>query len=195
MKKLYLALIVILPLVGCEKETNTVPGNVTSTSSTISKQVTNTTNAPVSVDTLADHSFIKVALVLDSINNDETELVFVKTANPAYNAMEDGKYFQGFGAESLASLTSDAVPAAINIMPYMPDQAIGLHVGAKNTGTFLFKISGERTIPHNLQVWIKDNLLRDSLNLRNGNYQFVIDKSDSTSFGSRRFQLVLRAAH
>jgi hypothetical protein len=153
------------------------------------------TNVPAEADTLADHSMLTVAMVLDSFNNDETALLFARTANPAFDLAEDGKYFQGFGLESLASLTSDGIQVAINARPYIPNQPIPLYVGAKNSGSYFFKISYERAIPGNLQVWLRDNLVRDSLNLRNGNYTFAINKSDSTTFGGNRFQLVLRAAH
>jgi trimeric autotransporter adhesin len=195
MKRLYFALIIMLPLAACKKEATDAVVNVQSTSPAPAKKVTTITNSPVSADTLADRSMVNVAMVLDSTNSDETALLFVKTANPAYDGKEDGKYFQGFGLESLASLTSDGIPVAINARPYTPGQPIPLYVGARNNGSYFFRISYERTIPGNMQVWIRDNLVRDSLNLRNGNYAFTINKADSTSFGSNRFQLVLRAAH
>jgi hypothetical protein len=64
----------------------------------------------------------------------------------------------------------------------------------KTSGTYLLKISYERSIPADVEIWIKDTYLRDSVDVRTGNYNFNIDKADTNSFGGKRFRLVLKNA-
>jgi len=193
MKRLYLTLIVLLLLADCKKDITTATDH--SATTVKSEPTKTTTTAPVNQDTLANSSFIKLALVLDSLNSDETALVFMKTANPDFNGNEDGQYLQGLGRENLASIAPDGTKMAINTMPYTPNKPIRLYAYTKNDGSYLFKMTDERTIPANLQVWVRDNLKKDSLNVRTGNYKFTVQKADTNTYGSNRFQLVLRAGH
>jgi hypothetical protein len=49
------------------------------------------------------------------------------------------------------------------------------------------------TIPQVYDIWLRDNLTKDSINLRtNTAYAFNINKNDSTTFGSNRFVVVIR---
>ncbi len=121
--------------------------------------------------------------------------LFKKAANPNFDPAVDAQYLPGYGQVSLASISSDGTDLAINSLPYSPDKPIKLDVHAKNDGTYFFKISYERTIPANVQIWLKDAYTKDSLNVRTGNYQFKVLKADTNSYGNKRFQLVLRAAH
>jgi hypothetical protein len=43
-----------------------------------------------------------------------------------------------------------------------------------------------------MHIFCKDNYLKDSLDLRKGNYNFTIDNADANSFGKKRFQIAVR---
>ncbi len=201
MKTSTLLLISVLFLAACKKESVVTPaGSATKANSSATTPVSPTptapkTTAPVSADTLANLSAIKLKLVQDSTNNDETMFLFKKAASSNYDPAIDAEYFAGYGQVSLASISADGTDLAINTLPYTPNKAIKLDISTKNAGTYLFKISFERTIPANVQIWLKDAYAKDSLNVRTGNYQFQVLKSDSNSYGKKRFQLVLRAVH
>jgi len=205
MKTSTLLLISVLFLAACKKEGIVTPTTTSSASSAKTGSSAGTpvattptapkTTAPVSADTLANLSAIKLKLVLDSTNNDETMFLFKKAASQNYDPAVDAEYFAGYGQVSLASISADGTDLAINTLPYSPNKPIKLDINTKNDGTYLFKISYERTIPANVQIWLKDAYAKDSLNVRAGNYQFKVLKSDTSSYGKNRFQLVLRAAH
>jgi hypothetical protein len=77
-------------------------------------------------------------------------------------------------------------------MPYAKGMAIGLHVSAKSNGIYLLKVSYLNKIPSDVRIWLKDAYKKDSLDLRIGNYSFNVLKSDTSSFGSGRFKIILR---
>jgi hypothetical protein len=107
---------------------------------------------------------------------------------------EDAVYFAGNGQVSLASVSKDGEDLSINGLPYTPCMSIGLDIHAKTSGSYLLKISYEKEIPADIEIWIKDTYLRDSVNVRTGNYSFNIDKADTNSFGGERFRLILKNA-
>jgi hypothetical protein len=198
MNRLYIGLASLFLMIACRKDVrvaHTDPAAVAGSAKTATTPAipAATMTTVANSDTLADRTQLKLALLSDSLHADETVLLFVKTADPCYNGNEDARYFQGLGLENLASLAPDGTELAINSMPYMPGKPIGLYVYGKNDGPYLLKISYETKIPDNLRVWIKDNLTRDSLDLRTGNYRFNLLKTDTNTYGSKRFWVVLRA--
>lgn len=201
MKTSLLLLAAVLILVSCKKEAavtpaanpvktttnnNTTQGNTTSTT---------TTTSTSAADTLANLSAIKLSLVTDSTNYDETMFLFRKTASLAFDPSMDGQYLPGYGQESLASIAPDGTNMAIYSLPYKPNMSVKLNVSTKSDGKYLLKMSYGRTLPSTLQVWIRDTYAKDSLNVRAGNYKFTVTKADTASYGSHRFQMVLKTVH
>ncbi len=121
-------------------------------------------------------------------------LTFNHLATYKYSSSNDAPYFTGFGQVSLASVSSDGIDLSINQVPYMPGMSIALDVRAKIDGDYQLGISYEHTMPANIQVWLKDNYLKDSVNVCLKKYNFKVITSDTSSFGKKRFRLVLKDA-
>lgn len=136
-------------------------------------------------DTVPDKSFVGIILGIDSVQTDETLLEFNKSASQGYSIMEDARYLQGFGLISLSSLIGSD-PMAINTQPFSDQLRVRLNVNTRNDGSFYLKIS-RMSMPDYVDVWLKDNYLRDSLSLRTGNYQFQVLHNDTSTFGKNRF--------
>ena len=204
MKTSVLLLASVLILASCKKEAAVTPAAnpVTTTKNnnptqgnTTSTTTTTTTTSTTAADTLANLSAIKLSLVTDSTNYDETMFLFRKAATLAFDPNMDGQYLPGYGLESLASIAPDGTNMAIYSLPYKPNMSVKLNVQTKSDGKYLLKMSYGRTLPSTLQVWIRDTYAKDSLNVRAGNYKFSVTKADPASYGSNRFQMVLKTVH
>jgi hypothetical protein len=183
MKKLILLSSILFSLAACQKEEAIAPkaSPASSTASVTSKK-----------DSIPDDAALKVKLIKDSTNYDETALVFDHLATLNYSDSNDAPYFIGFGLVSLTSVSKDGRDLAIYRLPYSSGMSIGLNVNTKADGAYQLSISYEKNIPANIQVWIKDTYLKDSLNVCTKNYHFNVTKADTNSFGSKRFKLILR---
>ncbi|MFB9841010.1 hypothetical protein [Mucilaginibacter ginsenosidivorans] len=205
MKTLILSLILISTLVACKKETIApvaTPGkpagtSTTASSSTTSTTSTSTTSTPVTpvaaaTDTIPEMAGFKLKLIEDNTNYDEVLFMFKQKSSTTYDAMEDGKYFTGNGQVSLASISSDGTDLAVNSLPYSPGMSIGLDANAKTDGTYTFDLSFQIKIPYDVHIWLKDNLLNNSVDLRITDYTFKVSKADPNSFGNKRFELIIK---
>jgi len=138
---------------------------------------------------------LRVQLYKDAINHDDVLIDFIPTASAAFVANEDAQYFEGNGLESLASLSGDNVPLAINKLP-LPTTglAIKLQVGAQTDGVYKLNLTAINSVPPVYEIWLMDRYKKDSLDMRNNpSYAFNIFKADTNSYGSNRFRLVIRA--
>lgn len=183
MKKLTLLSAILFSLAACKKAEDVLPKVATG----VTKNV-----LPPKIDTVPDHAMIKVKLCKDSVNTDETTLVFNHLASANFCSDNDALYFNGFGKVSLASISADGKDMAIYSLPYTPQMSVGLDVRTKTDGTYLLKVSDESKIPSNIQVWLKDSYLKDSVDVCKGNYSFSVAKADTNSFGKRRFSIILK---
>lgn len=139
---------------------------------------------------------LRLKLIVDSLNYDDIVIGFNKGTSTTYNPNEDSYYFPGINApEGLASYSSDGVKLAINYLP-LPKQGqltIKLDVEATSSGTLKLKTTKLDSLPPLYEVWLMDKYKKDSINLRSvKDYIFTIDKSDTLSFGSSRFSVVVR---
>jgi hypothetical protein len=182
MKALIPFSLILFSLACCKKEVKTVPVLAPAVS------------VSVKTDTIPDKAAFKLQLAKDSINTDETLFIFSHRYRLGSFSGEDAVYFAGNGQVSLASISKDGQNLCINGLPYTPWMAVGLDIHAKTSGSYLLKISYEKEIPADIEIWVKDTYLRDSLNVRTGNYRFNIDKADTNSFGAERLSLILKAA-
>jgi N6-adenosine-specific RNA methylase IME4 len=139
---------------------------------------------------------LRLKLSLDSINNDEVVMTFADTAHMAYNVNEDAEDLGGNGAlESLSLLSADSIKLAINHLPFpkIQDEIVPVYTSATNSGTYRFDMTEVRSIPNLYDVWLKDALTADSVDIKNNrSYTFNIDKGVPESFGDKRFKLILR---
>jgi len=138
--------------------------------------------------------YLHVQLAKDLTTYDNVLINFDPHSKTAFNVTEDARTFQGFGAVSLSSLSSDNVPLAINTTPLTSKGlTIGLVVNAKASGTYKLNLLKVLLVPDNYDIWLKDKYKKDSLDFRhNPTYVFDLNTSDSSSFGSHRFSLVMR---
>ena len=185
MKNAILVLLTVFALASCKKEeavlpkTTTAPAKASAVSS-------------VQQDSIPDDAALKIQLSKDSTNTDETMFLFKHTAPLNYDGNNDADYFSGYGAVSLSSITPDGKDLSIYNLPYTSGMAIGLNVHTQADGTYYLKVSYKSKIPSNIQVWIKDTYLKDSVNVSTGSYKFAVVKADASTFGSKRFKLVIK---
>jgi hypothetical protein len=173
----------LFSLAACQKEAKPIPQNIPAGSAAI---------VAVSLDTIPDKASFKIKLIKDSMNYDETAIVFGHTASLDYIPTEDATYLTGFGKESLSSLSSDGTALAINRLPYSPGMSIYLDMHAKADGNFFLETSYKNNIPANIHIWLKDTFLKDSVDIGVANYNFSVSKADTNSMGGKRFKLTLK---
>jgi hypothetical protein len=180
---LLLVSLLLFSLQACQKEAKEIPQNIPAGSATI---------VAASQDTIPDKASFKIKLIKDSMNYDETAIVFDHTASLDYNPMEDAIYFTGFGRESLSSLSGDGRALAINRLPYSPGMSLYLDMHAKADGIFFLETSYENNIPADIHIWLTDTFLKDSVDIGFANYNFSVSKADTNSMGGKRFKLTLK---
>lgn len=139
------------------------------------------------IASIPDSAWVKIKFGLDSVQTDETVLVFAKASSALYTPGEDAPYLQGFGLVSLSSLSSDNIKLAINYTPLYSNR---LFVGARNSGSYFLKITSFSKIPTDVDILLADKT--DTVNLRKGGYKFQISTSDTTTFGANRFKLIIK---
>ncbi|MBS1526685.1 MAG: hypothetical protein JST19_13595 [Bacteroidetes bacterium] len=136
--------------------------------------------------------YLRLQLALDTMNTDGIIINFNSGAKTTYNPTEDAIYRVGTGKVSLASLSSDNKALAINAEPLSNGLVIPLKVAATAGGTYTLNLKNISGIPQIYDVWLKDAFTKDSVNMRTTpSYSFTITTSDTTTFGSSRFSLVM----
>ncbi len=188
-----LLLLSIIYLSSCQKDAIVEP--VVTPTSVSPKVVASTTS--LNQDTVSNDTtkgYLRIQLAKDATNFDNILVDFNPAAHAAFVRSEDAPAVGGMGAESLASLSSDNVPLAINQLPLVTrGTTVALKVNAKTTGIYNLNMITISSIPANIDIWLKDNYKKDSLDFRlYSTYAFNIDKADTNSFGSHRFSVVLR---
>ncbi|TSD67862.1 hypothetical protein FFF34_010875 [Inquilinus sp. KBS0705] len=138
--------------------------------------------------------YMRIQLVLDA-NNKEDALIFFKSgAKPQFVVNEDAEYLRGNNSVSIATRSSDNRELAINQMAYPTKAyAIPLTVKIGATGIYQLKLTELKNIPATYGIWLIDKWRKDSLDIRNNKtYNFNANIADTTSYGSKRFSLVIR---
>ncbi|HZX57593.1 MAG TPA: T9SS type A sorting domain-containing protein, partial [Mucilaginibacter sp.] len=144
---------------------------------------------------LASNQYIRLRLAKDLTNADETMIRFNNQATTNFDEKLYAIYRTGYGSVSLAGVTSDKVHFAIGTVPLPGQQSesIGLNVNANTDGIYSLSLKDVAAVPRLFDIWLMDAYKKDSLEMRqNKTYNFNIYKSDSASFGSKRFSLVIR---
>ncbi len=140
---------------------------------------------------------IRLKLIADEINDDEIVVVLNSAAKINYIQNEDAEDIGGSGAVvSLSSLSDDKTNLSINRLPapQKEDRIIPLLVDATAAkGLYSLNLKEARDLPALYQVWLKDAFTKDSLNLSiHPTYNFNIDRTNTATFGTNRFTLVIR---
>ncbi len=143
----------------------------------------------------ASVQYLRLKMAEDLVNTDEIIIRFESNAALNYEPGLDAPYLQGLGQVSLSSISNDHVNLAINVLPLpaLSPLIIGLNVNASNNGNYTLNLNKVVGVPELFDIWLMDAYKKDSINMRHDtSYSFSINKTDSTSFGSKRFSLVIR---
>ncbi|HVW15273.1 MAG TPA: T9SS type A sorting domain-containing protein [Mucilaginibacter sp.] len=136
--------------------------------------------------------YLRLQMAMDTVNTDGIIINFDPSTKPAFDPTEDARYKTGTGKVSLSSLSTDNVALAINGLPLSNGLVISLKVGASSGGTYKLNMKSISGIPQVYDVWLKDAVTRDSVNMRTtSSYSFTINTSDTSTFGSRRFTIAI----
>lgn|GEM_PF-265599 len=139
--------------------------------------------------------YLHLKMLKDTTGVDGIIISFRSNTSNNYSSAEDAKYRNGNGSVSITSMSADNVPLAINSMP-LPAQTkqtiIPLNVTASTDGTAQIQMAEIKSIPALFTIWLKDAYKKDSLDIRaNPTYTFDILHSDTNTYGSHRFTLVM----
>jgi hypothetical protein len=184
MKPALLTLVLIILFASCIKGVNNLP--------VAEKQPISPKVAAIQRDTVPDGGSFKIMIQKDSVQADETLIMFNHSASTMYINTQDAVYFPGYGIAGISSLSSDGVTCAIQELPYLEEYPIGLKINVRNNGIYILKLSYIDKIPQSIQLWLKDKYMNDSLDMRVGNYAFRVIKADTNTYGRGRFTVVLR---
>ena len=78
-------------------------------------------------------------------------------------------------------------------MSLSQSRIIRLNVNASTDGVYKLNMLEIKGIPQIFDIWLKDAYKKDSLDMRHNNtYAFDVIKSDTNTYGSKRFSLVIR---
>ncbi|HVW12832.1 MAG TPA: T9SS type A sorting domain-containing protein [Mucilaginibacter sp.] len=142
-----------------------------------------------------DEPLVRIRLSKDSINTDEIVVRLNDSASNCYKITEDAGDMGGISpAVSLSAMASDSIKLCIDRLPFpaKTPQVIPLLVDGTATGQYQLKLTQLSNLQPTYGVWLRDRTKPDSINLRtNPVYSFTINKADTTTFGGKRFQLVI----
>jgi hypothetical protein len=136
---------------------------------------------------------MRLKLIKDVAQQEETLLAFDNTFNGDYVSGEDAPYLKGFGNVSFASQSADNKSLAINYLPFPKNsERVPMNVMVTETGNYQLNFSQQVNIPDAYDIWLKDTYLKDSLDIRhNDDYKFVVS-ADTNSKGANRFSVIIR---
>lgn len=153
-----------------------------------------------------DGSQFQVSVQDDTISNhsDGTLIYYKASASKSYLPNEDAPVTQG-GYIFMESYEKYVNPIdgsvqyptlAVNVLPYVANQVIPMSIGISSNskgGRYHIYVS-RNTLPAASKIWIRDAVLKDSLEISNGvaEYHFNAYKADTTSIGMYRFSVVVR---
>ena len=142
-----------------------------------------------------NNQYLKLQMSKDSIHNENIVVRFNENAKTTFDFGADALYMKGFAPISLSSSSSDHVALAINQQP-LPKQTatrVGLNISASTNGTYTMSLKSLAGMPKLYDIWLMDNYRKDSVDMHvNPSYLFDVITSDTASFGSHRFVLVVR---
>lgn len=142
-----------------------------------------------------EQPIISIKMVQDSANYDIAHLRFLDTYKNEYDEMEDADYLTGSGQNVfLSAMTIDNHAVAIASQPLDKKKtSVFLTVNDNYSGLYTIQKINLSGIPEVYDIWLMDHFKNDSLDLRaNDTYKFNLDKANPLTFGSTRFEIVIR---
>ncbi|MDO3626980.1 T9SS type A sorting domain-containing protein [Mucilaginibacter sp. BT774] len=139
--------------------------------------------------------YFRIKLIKDDISTDETMIRINSSASLNFINNTDAAYKPGSGTVTLAGYTNDKIDVSIKSipLPHLQAETFALKVNAASNGIYKLTLKDIVAIPRFFDVWLMDNYKKDSLDMRqNITYQFYLDRADTSSYGSKRFTLVIR---
>ncbi|HVV54631.1 MAG TPA: putative Ig domain-containing protein, partial [Mucilaginibacter sp.] len=135
---------------------------------------------------------LRIEMALDTVNKDNILIVFDNNAKAGYAFAEDALYKTGSGKVNLSSISDDNKALSINKLPLHDGIIIPLKVGSNAYSTYTLNLTDIEGVPQLYDIWLKDAFTGDSINMRTtASYTFSIT-TDTGSYGSKRFSLVMR---
>lgn len=139
---------------------------------------------------------LHITLSLDSMNANETVIQFAQTPTTknTFDDHEDAAYVYGMSQTTfMCSYTSDGKTCLINQMATLDSiKTIQLYADGPSTGLYTMKFAGASSLNPKYKLWLKDNLMKDSLDLSaNDTYKLNIDIANAQTRGANRFVLVV----
>lgn len=128
----------------------------------------------------------------DGINKDETLVVF-REGSEAKLTSEDAVYFGAGSTVSLASLSADEKRITINFMPEVDQvERVKLFISATSAGKLNLNFT-DLSAAGDMDVLLKDNHLNTLTDVKNNQkYEFSVDKSNNSTFGAGRFEILFQ---
>jgi hypothetical protein len=139
-----------------------------------------------------DLKYIRVKLTQDADNKDDALIFFKPGTSSDYTVDEDADYLRGNNVVAISTRVNNRSALAINQMPLPAyKENINLNVIVPANGTYQISVPETNDMPPQYDVWIKDWLKKDSVNIKTTpTYAFDAVASDSTTF-KRRFSIVI----
>jgi hypothetical protein len=144
------------------------------------------------------NQYIRLDLAKDTTGKSEIVVGFNPGSNKNYNQIEDDLYLGALSPtnQSMWTTSNDNIKLVTKwqALPKAKQQDnIGITVNGAATGQFTLTRSELKGIPKLYKVWLMDMYMKDSLDLRNNStYVFNINLADTNTFGSKRFQVIVR---
>ncbi len=140
---------------------------------------------------------LRVQMTKDATGTDQIIIRMNADAGNNYVYNEDAIDLGGIApAVSLSAMSSDSIKLAIDLIPYptkhKPEIA-PLFVDATASGPYSLDLKQILYLAPYYQIILRDLYLKDSVIMNQGtSYSFNIDKTDSTTFGANRFQMLIK---
>ncbi|OAQ38619.1 hypothetical protein A5893_14500 [Pedobacter psychrophilus] len=152
--------------------------------------LSNKYSAPASSVLSTGKKILRMKLKQDDF--EEETVVLFDTRFISLSDENDSKYFPGFDV-SLATMSSDNKPMAINLMPDIDQvEDLRVSVSGKQFGNMSLSFS-EVGFGDSKELWLQDNYLNTLTPIIQGSvYNFNTIKTIATSFGDKRFKLLFQ---
>jgi trimeric autotransporter adhesin len=174
------------------KTTGTSPSLTFTESHKVNTQVSAANIQLAAAPPTTDLKYIRVKVTQDAENTDDALIFFKPGTSSDYTVDEDADYLRGNNVVAISTRVNNRAALAINQMP-LPTykENINLNVIVPADGTYQLSVSEIHDMPAQYDVWIKDWLKKDSVNIKTSpTYNFTAVAADSTTF-KRRFSIVI----
>lgn len=141
--------------------------------------------------------YLKLNISKDTTSKFEVLIGFNSKLNASYNEDTDDLYFNGQNpAQSMSLYSADKVRLVSKWLAFPKAKladTVNVNVRASASGQYKITRSDLQSIPNLYQIWLMDNYKKDSLDIKhNTDYVFDLNLADTNSYGTHRFQVIIR---